>query len=83
MNELRNLGLTLEIVVKHSWPEPLQGTPEQALSTVIDYGFAGNFSDLPDQVRERIFATYQRGHLAAQEAQQGSQDWLFTRCRLP
>jgi hypothetical protein len=63
--------------------EPLKGTPENAFTTVIDYGFAGSLNDQPDQVRQQIFATYQRAHLEAQQAQQGSQDWLFTRCRLP
>jgi SAM-dependent methyltransferase len=79
----QQLGLVVETVVQHSFPEPLKGPPEDAFNTVINYGFAGSLNDLPDQVREQIFATYQRVHLETQQAKQGSQEWLFTRCRLP
>ena len=80
---VQELGLTVEVIVEHSLPEPLQGTPERAFDTVIDYGFAGSLMDLPDRVREGIFATFRRSYLEVQQAQRGSQDWLFTRCRLP
>jgi ubiquinone/menaquinone biosynthesis C-methylase UbiE len=79
----QELGLTVEIIVEHSLREPLHGTPKDAFNTVIDYGFAGSLPDLPDQIRDQIFATYERAHLEAQQTRQGSQHWLFTRCRLP
>lgn len=75
------LGLLVTSVEKQTFVEPLGDDPRAAFDKVIDYGFVEPLRRLSHDLREIVFATYERAYLAALKAGDGGQDVLFTTCR--
>lgn len=80
---MTSLGLTIESIAAHAYPEQLPDDPRAAFDHTLDYGFAEPLRTAPDDERARIYDTYATAYETEKNAGTATQTVLFTTARFP